>query len=79
MISKDDELLFVQIMKKLGLDIHEGKVDFNINGISADKYLEKHNIMEVPESNFVQVCFSAEEEYQDELFDGRENNLRNAA
>lgn len=74
-----EKLLFIKVLKKMGLDFKEGPGKITIEGIPAAQYLDEHDIFAVPEEVFIQVGFSAEEEYQDELFDGRENNLRNAA
>lgn len=74
-----DELLFRQVLEEMGIPIQEGQGGITIEGVPAAQYLDEHDIFAVPEEVFIQVVFSAEEEYQDELFDGRENNLRNAA
>lgn len=68
MIYTEDELLFIQVMKELGLDVHEWPGEFTINGIPADEYLNEHDILDVPESKFISVNISAKELYKNELF-----------
>lgn len=75
----EKELLFIEVLKEMGLDFKEGPGRITIEGIPAAQYLDEHDIFAVPEEVFIQVGFSAEEEYQEELFDDRESNLRNAA
>nr|DAO55047.1 MAG TPA: calcium uniporter protein [Caudoviricetes sp.] len=75
----EKELLFIEVLKKMGLDFKEGPGRITIEGIPAAQYLDEHDIFAVPEEVFIQVGFSAEEEYQEELFGDRESNLRNAA
>lgn len=74
-----DELLFRQVLEEMGIPIQEGQGGITIEGIPAAQYLDEHDIFAVPEEVFIQVGFSAEEEYQEELFGDRESNLRNAA
>lgn len=75
----EKELLFIEVLKEMGLDFKEGPGRITIEGIPAAQYLDEHDIFAVPEEVFIQVGFSAEEEYQDELFGDCDNNLRNAA
>ncbi|WP_418581866.1 hypothetical protein [Phascolarctobacterium succinatutens] len=75
----EKELFFIEVLKEMGLDFKEGPGRITIEGIPAAQYLDEHDIFAVPEEVFIQVGFSAEEEYQEELFGDRESNLRNAA
>ena len=75
----EKELLFIEVLKEMGLDFKEGPGRITIEGIPAAQCLDEHDIFAVPEEVFIQVGFSAEEEYQEELFGDRESNLRNAA
>ena len=75
----EKELLFIEVLKEMGLGFKEGPGRITIEGIPAAQYLDEHDIFAVPEEVFIQVGFSAEEEYQEELFGDRESNLRNAA
>ena len=60
----EKELLFIEVLKEMGLDFKEGPGRITIEGIPAAQYLDEHDIFAVPE---------------EVLFGDRESNLRNAA
>jgi len=73
-----EELLFRQVLEEMGIPVQEGQGGITIEGIPAAKYLDKHDIFEVPEE-FIQVGVSVEEKHQEELFSDGNSDLLNAA
>lgn len=57
----NDELLFIETLKEIGIEFQEGKGEITIEGIPATEYLEAHDIFETHEQQYIPVDISVKE------------------
>ena len=56
----DDEMLFIETLKDMGVEFQEGQGGLTINGVEAVEYLQKHDIFEVPEEQYISLDISSQ-------------------
>lgn len=75
----EDELLFLETLKEMGVEFQEGQGVVTIEGIPATEYLETHDIFETHEKQYISLDISGKGISKNEVYTFDSENLLQAA
>ena len=75
----EDELLFIETLKEIGVEFQEGKGEITIEGIPAAEYLETRDIFDAHEKQYISLDISSKEILKNEVYTFANENLLQAA
>ena len=75
----EDEVLFIETLKEMGVDFKEGQGEVAIEGVPAAKYLEKHDIFKVDEEQYISLDIFGKEIAENEIYTLDSETLLQAA